>query len=138
VEGAEAPEEGAEAPEEAESCTDEPEPANDDRPDQPDGTNEPEPPAEPAHRPEPPVPTPPLLEAPPKEVNGTIEPEPLPPPTTPMQFALVELARLRCHIAERWPTPMHATVETFLLKYGSDGLGPPAWVQDLPACSQPR
>jgi hypothetical protein len=63
------------------------------------------------------------------------EPHPIrqaPPPATPAQAALLELAHLRARIAERWPAPMHGVAEAFLLRHGLDGKGPPAWAKDLP------
>jgi hypothetical protein len=119
-------------------CTDEPEPApepaNDDRVPAdlaavPDATNEPEP------VPEPPPALPPpdaddLPTARDADAERTNEPEP--PPATPADRALHELAHLRRFIAGRWPLAMLHQAEAFVLQFGADGKGPPAWVRDLP------
>ncbi len=46
--------------------------------------------------------------------------------------ALHELAHLRAEIAKRWPSPMRDKAEAFVLRFGIDGKGPPAWLRDLP------
>ena len=68
--------------------------------------------------------------------RGSITRAPLPPDERDLAgHAMRELAKLRLNIAKRWPTPVRAMAEAFILKNGPDGQGPPDWVKDLPAAA---
>lgn len=65
---------------------------------------------------------------PPAANDHTNEPE----PDTPAGQALRELAHLRSQIARRFDLPYREAAEAYLLRFGVDGKGPPAWLRDLP------